>query len=167
VNSASGDVEITDSDHVYAVSISGEVRVRGANEIEAKSVSGEVIAERVTGDVRLSSTSGDVVARQSTGRFVTLSSTSGDLSFEGTVDNTGRYEFETHSGSVAISLPAATNANITVATYSGDIDSDFPLVLQPGSRAFNRPRRLEFTIGNGGPRIVAESFSGDVEIRRK
>lgn len=167
VGTSSGDIEIDDSDRVHVGTISGEVRVRGAREIDARSVSGEVIVDRVSGDVRLSSTSGDVVATQSSARFVSLSSSSGDITFEGNADATGRYDFETHSGTVVITLPRATNANITIATYSGDVESDFPLVLQPGGRAFNQPRRLEFTIGNGGPRIVAESFSGDVEIRRK
>lgn len=167
VNSSSGDLVLEDCDRVHASVISGEVRVRGAGEIDASSVSGDVVAERVSGDVRLSTTSGDVVATQSTARFAHLSSNSGDVTYDGTVDPTGRYEFETHSGTVEVTLPRSTSANITIATYSGDIESDFPLVLQPGDRAFSRPRRLEFSIGSGGPRILAESFSGDVEIRRK
>ena len=58
-------------------------------------------------------------------------------------------------------------ANLELETFRGSIASDFPLTLQPGqSTGGRRDRRLDFTIGNGGARISAESFSGDITIRR-
>jgi DUF4097 and DUF4098 domain-containing protein YvlB len=95
---------------------------------------------------------------------------SGDVTYAGTVDPAGRYDFRSHSGTVRLVLPAGTNASLSVETFSGDIDSAFPLTLRPeaapaeGGR--KRPRRMEFTIGSGGPRITAESFSGDLVIER-
>jgi hypothetical protein len=52
----------------------------------------------------------------------------------------------------------------TVATYSGSIESDFPITLKPGEHGIGT-RRFTFEIGKGDARISAESFSGDVTIR--
>lgn len=99
--------------------------------------------------------------------MVELSTTSGDVSYGGAVDPAGRYEFNSHSGTITIDIPSSANARFSVETFSGSIESDFPITLQPGERSTRRPRRFEFTLGSGGPRIIAESFSGDVEIRKR
>ena len=38
--------------------------------------------------------------------------------------------------------------------------------MQPNGGGSSRPKRLEFTFGNGGARITAETFSGDIIIER-
>jgi hypothetical protein len=53
-----------------------------------------------------------------------------------------------------------------VQTFSGEVNSDFPMTLQPGSRSGNRGRGMQFTIGGGGARISAQTFSGDITIER-
>jgi DUF4097 and DUF4098 domain-containing protein YvlB len=66
---------------------------------------------------------------------------------------------------VRLALPANTDATLTVETFSGEIESDFPIRLEPGfEHQMSHPRRFEFTLGKGGGRIAAETFSGDVRI---
>ena len=167
-SSSSGDITIEDAGRVEVSSISGDVVVRAVKgTLEANAVTGTVEASDVEGDIRLGSTSGDLLVRNARGRNVELSTTSGDVSYAGTVDADGRYEFQSHSGTIDVAIPPGTNARFSVETYSGEIDSDFPITLQPGDRTRNRPRRFEFSVGTGGPRIIAESFSGDVEIRKR
>ncbi len=113
------------------------------------------------------SVSGDIDLRNVTARYVRAKSTSGDISYDGAVDTTGRYEFASHSGSVYLTIPQATGALLTVATYSGAIDSDFPITLKPGEHGIGSTKRFTFEIGKGDARIGAESFSGDVTIRSK
>ena len=57
-------------------------------------------------------------------------------------------------------------ALLELETFSGRINSDFPLTLQPGETGGRRGRRMEFTIGNGGARVTAQAFSGNINIRR-
>lgn len=168
-NTNSGDITIEDvAQRLEVGTISGDVILRKVKGIvEVNSVNGSVDATDVEGDVHLESTSGDLTAIDIRGRDVELSTNSGDVSFAGTIDPTGRYEFHSHSGTLDLSIPAATNARFSVETFSGDIESDFPITLMPGDRMGGRPRRFEFNVGTGGPRIIAESFSGDVEIRKR
>ena len=168
VNTTSGDVTLEDVGRVEVGSVSGDVTLRGAKgNVEATTTSGSVEATDVEGDLHLGSTSGDVVVVNAKGRDVELSTTSGEVSYTGTVDPGGRYEFHSHSGTIDVAIPSATNARFSIETFSGEIDSDFPITLMPGDRATGRPRRFEFNVGSGGPRIIAESFSGNVEIRKR
>ncbi len=80
-------------------------------------------------------------------------------------DPKGRYEFNSHSGDIRIAVPGG-GATLDVQTFSGDVDSDFPMTLQPGSRSGGRGKGMQFTIGGGGARITAQTFSGDITIQR-
>ena len=82
------------------------------------------------------------------------------------VQQNGRYEFHSHSGSIRLEIPGNAGARFSVETFSGSLDSDFDITLQPGDRGTRRPRRFEFTIGNGGARVTAETFSGDITLGR-
>ena len=111
--------------------------------------------------------SGDIDMRNVLARYVRAKSTSGDVTFEGTIDSTGRYELGSHSGSVYLVIPQGTGALLTVSTYTGSIDSDFPITLKPGEHGIGTSKRFTFEIGKGDARISAESFSGDITIRTK
>lgn len=169
VSSTSGDVTVAGSSgRVDANTVSGDLTLRDIKgDVDGNTVSGSIEATGLEGDIHLGSTSGDLFVSDARGRDVELSTTSGEVSYAGTVDANGRYEFNSHSGTINLAIPAGTNARFSVETFSGEIDSDFPITLQPGDRSSSRPRRFEFNLGAGGPRIIAESFSGDVEIRKR
>jgi hypothetical protein len=168
--SVSGGVEVDGAgDHTVLESVSGDVRAtRLAGDVRANSVSGEVELSDVAGDAEGESVSGDVRIRNARSKVARAETVSGEVAYEGTIDPAGRYDFTSHSGDVTLVLPAAVNASVSIGTFSGGIESDFPLTLHPDTESSkrNRARRLEFTIGSGGPRINAETFSGDVVIRR-
>jgi DUF4097 and DUF4098 domain-containing protein YvlB len=171
-----GDVEIE--------SISGDVRIEditGLATIEA--VSGEIVAARLTGGARIEATSGDVrltgaagdISVENTSGTTTLTgirsglvraeSVSGDVRFEGTVESEGRYEFASHSGSIRLTLPPTAGAVLTLSTYNGSINSDFPITLQQTASG-SRDKQLQFRLGSGSARLTAESFSGNIFITR-
>lgn len=167
-NTTSGDITISDvAGRVEAGSLSGEMmlsQIKG--DVNASAVTGSIEVKGVEGELHLESTSGDILVGDAKARDVEVSTTNGEIAFAGSIDPNGRYEFSTHSGTIDLAIPANTNARFIVGTFSGEIDSDFPITLQPGDRT-RSSRRVEFTVGSGGPRIVAESFSGDVEIRKR
>ncbi|MDQ3698152.1 MAG: DUF4097 domain-containing protein [Gemmatimonadota bacterium] len=165
-NSTSGDIEVIDAvERVSAETVSGDLLVRQvAGDLRGSTVSGEVQVRSVTGDVEVHSVSGEIELSDIHAKFVRARSTSGDIDLDGTMDSSGRYDLGSHSGSILLAIPSGTGADMSVATFSGDVDSDFQMRLEPGVHATGRPRRLEFRIGNGGARVSAETFSGSIRI---
>jgi DUF4097 and DUF4098 domain-containing protein YvlB len=165
----SGDVNVEDvAEMVDLGSLSGDITARGLKgNIDVSAVSGDVSLTDVTGDVEANSVSGDIDLRNVVARYVRAKSTSGDITYDGNVDPTGRYELGSHSGSVYLTIPQATGALLTVSTYTGSIESDFPITLKPGEHGIGASKQFTFQIGKGDARISAESFSGDITIRSK
>jgi DUF4097 and DUF4098 domain-containing protein YvlB len=161
VHTQNGDVSVENaSGHIEFGTLSGDItaaRLKGT--VSANSVSGDIKLTDVTGNVSGSSVSGDIVLRHVTSQSVDANTTSGDVAFQGAIDP---------SGDVTMELPAAASAQLTVSTWSGSIDSDFPITLQPGEHdiGVGTSKRFTFRIGGGDARIRAESFNGDIVIRR-
>jgi DUF4097 and DUF4098 domain-containing protein YvlB len=167
--STSGDVEVTDaSGRIVIESVSGDVRASQLNgDVRLESVGGTIEVRDVTGEVRAETTSGDVSLTGVTSRSVTATTVSGEVEYEGNIDPNGRYEFHAHSGDIRLEIPEATSAQFNIETFSGSLDTEFSLTLQPGQRTTSRPRRYEFTLGSGTARVTAESFSGDIVLVRR
>lgn len=163
-----GDIEVTDAtDRIEMVTLSGDVtglRLRG--EVEASSLNGTVSLTDVQGrSVHAESTSGSLELVNVVSRDIDVSTVSGEVDFTGPLDPQGQYSFQSHSGSVTLTVPPATSARFSIETFNGEVDSDFPFTLQP-SRERRQGQRLEFSVGGGEARVTAESFSGGIIIRR-
>ena len=167
--STSGDVEVTDAtDRIVIESVSGDVRASQlTGEVRSEAVSGTIELRDVSGDVRAETTSGDVSLTRVVSRSVFTTTVSGETEYEGTIDANGRYEFHAQSGDIRLELPESTSGQFSVETFSGSLDTEFPLTLQPGQRTTSRPRRFAFTLGSGSARVTAESFSGDIVLVRR
>jgi DUF4097 and DUF4098 domain-containing protein YvlB len=165
VSTMSGDVVIDNaSSRVDFESVSGDVQIsRVQGDLRGEAMSGEVDVTDVTGEVELETVSGDLTLRNVHSKYVRAESVSGSVEFDGRTEAGGRYDFASHSGDVRLLLPSALGALISVETFSGTIDSDFPITLQPGQR---HGKQFEFQVGNGGARIDATSFSGGIYIQR-
>jgi hypothetical protein len=186
-NSTSGRVEITGErlQTLKAGTVSGAIRLRGSSgSVEAESVSGAVDISVATPQARAKTVSGPLtvrgvsgIAEASTvsgeatvegGRFsrMSLSSVSGGLRFQGDVERGGLYHLNSHSGRIVVRLPAAVAADFEVNTFSGNITNEFG----PGAvrvSQYGPGRELRFTAGQGGARVVAKTFSGNVTLARQ
>jgi DUF4097 and DUF4098 domain-containing protein YvlB len=167
-----GDVVVEDAaSRVEISALNGDVEVAGvAGDLHVGNVlSGDVRVRGVTGEIDVKTVSGEIDLRDVRSRLVRVSSTSGDITFEGTIDATGRYELQAHSGDIDLMLPANAGAQLKLSTYSGGVESDFPLTLLPGQHGLTntRGKEMEFRLGGGGARITAASFSGDINIRSR
>lgn len=76
-------------------------------------------------------------------------------------DVRGRLDLETVNGGVELAVPARYSADLEAGTVNGGIDIDFPVQV---SGRLNR--RLETTLGNGGPPVRVSTTNGGVTIRR-
>ncbi|HEX5073601.1 MAG TPA: DUF4097 family beta strand repeat-containing protein [Gemmatimonadaceae bacterium] len=167
--STSGDVIVSDATNRITIeSVSGDIRGSQLDgDVRSESVSGTIEIRDVSGPVRAETTSGDISLLGVTSRNAFATTVSGEVEYDGTVDKDGRYEFHSHSGDIRLEIPESSSAQFSVETFSGSLDSEFPITLQPGQRSTGRPRRFEFTLGSGSARITAESFSGDIVLARR
>lgn len=161
----SGDVEVSEVSRKLTVqTVSGSQMISNVSgDVRAGAVSGRIEMDGVSGDIEAESVSGRIVLLNARSRFVKAGSVSGRVAFSGPIDPAGRYEFESHSGSIRLAVPDDTGALLRVETFSGHVESDFPVTLQPNRSGQNR---FEFQIGNGRARISAETFSGSINIIR-
>jgi DUF4097 and DUF4098 domain-containing protein YvlB len=170
VENASGDVQLADvGGLVRAEVMSGELGVRGGDgDFRLELASGDVVLEDVSGRIQVENVSGDITVRRARARELRLETTSGTVSYEGTVQADGTYELSSHSGDVALRLPAGTKARLEADTYNGEFVSEFPVTMQPSAaRSGNRQRKYELVMGDGtGPLIRISSFTGDITLAR-
>ena len=164
----SGDVEVRDAgDRLEIQTLSGDVSVQGVRgESSIHTLSGEVVLTGARGDVEVETVSGDIELQDVVAKQVRTNSTSGNLTFAGAIQAAGRYEFKTHSGELTLKLPPSIGAQLSLSTFSGEIESDFPITLKAGDHGIGaaQAKRLNFSIGQGTARIIAETFSGDVTL---
>jgi DUF4097 and DUF4098 domain-containing protein YvlB len=138
--------------------------VRGDASIHT--LSGDVTLARAASAVEVETVSGDIDLTGMTSRQIRTNSTSGDLSFDGAIVDAGRYEFQTHSGELRLHLPSNVGAQLSLSTFSGEIDTAFPITLVQGDHGIGaaQAKKMNFSLGKGTARIIAETFSGDVTL---
>jgi DUF4097 and DUF4098 domain-containing protein YvlB len=171
IHAQSADVDVRDAgSRVDLESLSGDVTVSGiAGEANIHTISGSITLSGAHGDVSVETVSGDVDLRDVTAKQIRAHTTSGEIGFVGAILDGGRYEFNTHSGEITLGLPANIGAELSVATFNGGIESEFPITLKAGQHGIGaaQAKRLNFTVGHGSARVSAETFSGDINLKRR
>ena len=164
-SSVSGDADVSDGLRTVSVeSVSGSAHAAQVNgNLRIETVSGTLRAENVTGDVEASSVSGDIRLVGIQSKDVRTETVSGEITYTGSIEPSGRYGFESHSGSLNLNIPRNAGAQFSVETFSGGIDTDFPVTIPPGNK--RREGHMEFTIGDGRAKVTAQTFSGEIVIR--
>jgi DUF4097 and DUF4098 domain-containing protein YvlB len=139
-----------------------EIKLPSNVEIDASSVSGNVDIVGAQGDIRTGSVSGDVRLEHVRARSIEARTVSGEItasveSFTGS----GPLSFKSVSGDVSLELPRSFDADLSMSSVSGQLDSDFQMTL--GGRTSRR--RIEARIGRGGRALDVTTVSGDVRLR--
>jgi DUF4097 and DUF4098 domain-containing protein YvlB len=165
---------------VTAETVEGSVKVSGgAGTVSLKSVQGDVTLEKARGRIDLSSVnesitgtglSGDIAAETVNGDIslsdvesanTEANTINGDIIYDGTIKDGGRYRFSTHDGDLRVSVPEKASVSVSVSTFNGDFTPCFPVQLTGKTK-----HRFSFTIGSGSARLELESFGGDIRICR-
>jgi DUF4097 and DUF4098 domain-containing protein YvlB len=181
INTQSGDVEISGSrgeiqvetvegritvdggtGRVSLSSVEGEVQLSGASgRIDISAVDGSVSVRGARGDLRISAVDGAILLEDIDAVSVEASTVDGEIDFRGAIKEGGRYRLSSHDGDVSVTAPAI-DAAVSVSTYEGEFESDFPVTIT-GRRG---SKRLDFTLGKGSARLELESFDGSVRLRK-
>ena len=175
VDVVSGDVTVDAASRaIHLESVTGDLQVRAAEgRVEAESVSGEIGVRLDAGAFEIETVTGDIEVRVDSLRKGAAESLSGDLGFEGDLAAGGGLKLETKSGDIGLRLPAEVSVEVEMRVFSGRIDSDFGGgEREPGAWDLTLGARIGAlvegaTLGGGGARIEAATFSGDIELRRR
>jgi DUF4097 and DUF4098 domain-containing protein YvlB len=171
---------------VTVESVHGNIRVvGGSGNINLRSVQGVITVDKASGNVRattinegirLTDISGDVYAETTNGDIevqnaqtssLEISTVNGDVTFNGTMRDSGSYRLTTHGGDIRLGLGGVNNATVFVRTFQGDFMADFPVVLPDGQSAREGSKRFNFTLGSGSARIELQTFNGDITLARQ
>ncbi len=168
VETLSGSIIVSDAaGKVSLESVSGDIDVDGVEgDVRAESVSGHVNMRNVSGDITTESVSGPLNISGAKSARVRAETVGGSLSYDGTIEPMGNYSFTTHSGLLTLAVPSNVGATVRLETYNGTVDSEFPVTLESGVNRRQGESQFDFRIGDGRARIVLETFSGNINIKR-
>jgi DUF4097 and DUF4098 domain-containing protein YvlB len=143
----------------------GDVQVRNAeSDVRATSATGDIDVRCAKGRAEVSSASGSIVLI-GIGGDAEASTASGDVAFKSAIRAGGNYRLRSISGEVEMTLqPDPPGFTATLITYSGEIDTAFPLKLDSGLPSGEKNRRVTGRYGDGQTKITLDSFSGTVRI---
>jgi DUF4097 and DUF4098 domain-containing protein YvlB len=182
---ASGDTEAAAALMASQVSIDsagGQVRAMGPESVNNSwwSVSYEIFVPQIT-DLTLKANNGGITISDVRGLIhfdgnnggVHLKRLAGDVSgatvnggvqveLAGPIWDGRQLEVSTRNGGVSVAMPSYYSAHIQAETQSGGVQSDFPVMLDGNER----PRRLDFSLGSGGPLIHLTTTNGHVSLKR-
>jgi hypothetical protein len=180
----SGNVTTTDTPKLeQAKSVSGDVSLTGAasdGDLSAGSVSGNITAKGLKArGLDLGSVSGDVLLSDVTCERLSVKSVSGSVEYSGSIVRNGRYEINSHSGTVRLMLTNPVGFELNANSFSGSIRSDLPMTISGDSARRDRddrgPRRrdaidshsMRATFGDGSATITIRTFSGDIVVGKR
>jgi DUF4097 and DUF4098 domain-containing protein YvlB len=126
-----------------------------------ETVNGGVDVAGVVGNVKVSSVNGAVVARNLESE-AQLSTVNGrvEATFE-KLQGTPSISLHTVNGSISLSIPDRSNAELSASTVHGRISSDFGV---PASHGHKHGGSFSGRIGSGGARIKLSSVNGGISI---
>jgi DUF4097 and DUF4098 domain-containing protein YvlB len=162
VSTAEGDITLVGgSGNVALNAVDGSVTVSGASgKIALNAVDGDVSVTRSEGAVVITAVDGDVVLEAISSDNVSVNAVDGDISYDGTIADGGRYVLSTHDGDLNVIIPSGANARISIDTFSGDLDTDFPVELEGD---FGK-KRISFTVGTGKALVELSAFDGTISL---
>ncbi len=126
------------------------------------SSNGDIVVTNVAGSFSAESSNGEIIATGLQGS-TKVSTTNGviELTFDKVGD--GGITAETTNGAIRVAVPKTTNADFSARIQNGEISNEgLDLRVSEQSR-----RRLDGTLGTGGPSIRLEATNGAITIRGK
>jgi hypothetical protein len=149
---------------VMVDSSGGQVRATGPESRDNSwwSVSYEVFVPQVT-DVTMKTVNGGVHLKHVAGEVSGATVNGGiDVEMSGGVGDARQMELTTHNGGVTVAMPSHYSARVQAETGMGRIQSDFPMPADPNGRS----RKVDFSIGAGGPPIHITTGNGGIRLKR-
>jgi len=144
-------------------SVSYEIFVPQVTDVTLKTRNGGLTVSDVRGQIHFDTVNGGVHLKRVAGEVSGATVNGGvDVELTPAMADWRQMELSTHNGGVTVALPSNYSARIQAETGMGRIQSDFPLPANVDGRA----RRLEFSVGSGGPPIHITTGNGGIRLKR-
>ncbi len=159
-----GSIDVTGGSGIITLhSVQGSVTLADATgRVEVNSINESVELSNVSGQIKAETTNGNMTLMGIKSSSVEAITINGDVEYDGTITDGGTYSLSSHNGDITVSVPEGANVTLSVATANGDIDASFALPF----RGTREKHRYTFKLGSGSARMEAESFQGDINLRR-
>jgi hypothetical protein len=163
-----GDIKVRGAPaDVNAEAIDGSITIIGSpGWVRAKSASGNVTLDGSSPDVTISTVSGKIDADGTRFERAKFESVTGSIRFAGSFQRGGLVNFDSHSGSIEIGIPAGSPADFDIVTIAGSISNRLTK-SRPVPGRYGRGAELTTSSGDGGTRVVVRSFKGQVTLLGK
>jgi len=146
-------------------SVSYEVFVPRKIDLKLDTVNGGINVADVRGNMNFQTVNGGVTLARTAGRVKGETVNGGvNVDLAGTTWEGEGLELETVNGGVTVIVPAAYSASFHAGTVNGGLNSDFEGAKVEGKWG---PKKMDLTLGSGGPTVKVETVNGGVKIRRK
>jgi DUF4097 and DUF4098 domain-containing protein YvlB len=167
LESVSGTVETRAYDEPLSLhAVSGEISVAGSGgkaALQTENVSGTTIVSGIRGVYEGATVSGRIDASIAAVDRLQIETVSGDADIKAELAPSARVEMESVSGSLSLVIKPPVNADFEIESFSGDIETCFGAKPRDKSK-YGPGSELDFVQGKGGPRVVIETLSGDINI---
>jgi DUF4097 and DUF4098 domain-containing protein YvlB len=169
VETVHGNARVTGGNGAVSLrSVEGVISVdKASGRVQATTVNEGIRITNVSGEITAETTNGDIFIDNATTSNLEAFTVNGEVTFNGTIRDSGAYRLGTHNGDIRVGLGGASNATVFVRTFQGDFTADFPVQLPEGQNARSGSKRFNFTLGSGSARIELQSFGGDIVLARK
>ena len=122
----------------------------------------------------LGTVSGDLVLNNVTCDRLGAKSVSGNVEYGGSLAKSGRYDINSHSGTVRLTLTGTIGFELNATSFSGSVRSELPLTIggdanaRDGRHSYGpRTTNMHATFGDGSAALVIRTFSGDIIITKR
>jgi hypothetical protein len=142
-----------------------EVSVPPETSITIKNIVGSIELRGLTGHVSVTSFDSDVRLVRVNSPTVDVVVTSGDISFDGELQNGGSYNLQSMKGDLDVTLPSGTPFNLNARALSENINlGSFMSSLAGSSKG---PKGVSGTYLKGGSRLTLTAFAGRILMHKK
>jgi hypothetical protein len=151
-------------------SVTFEIEAPAHTNLKLSTVNGgEILVENIEGDLDVSNVNGGITLNNVAGT-VNAGTTNGNVRTTMTrVAPAKEMAFTSLNGTVDVTLPPATKANLRLRSDNGDVYSDFdvePSNTGNGRYRIRRNRAVVGAINGGGPEFELRTFNSNVYVRK-
>ena len=156
-----------------------EVEVPSRTNLKLSTVNdGEILVENVDGDISVSNTNGGITLNNVSGAVMAGTTNGNVRASMARVTAQKEMAFTSLNGTVDVTLPPTTKANLRLRSDNGDVYSDFDVQLAPsapvvqenrttnGRYRISRNRAIVGAINGGGPEFELRTFNSNVYVRK-
>jgi len=163
IHTVRGEIDVDGGEGAVSLSsVLGPIRVtRTRGRVQINSVNGPIELDEVSGKIFAETVNGPIDIDRVVSDSVEASTVNGNVRYLGTISPGGRYRLASHAGNIIVGMPARAGADVSVATFNGEFESDFPIIIR-----HSLGKRIKFKLGKGDAQLDLESFLGRIRLRR-